>query len=369
MNQDSLKPPRKVKGIHAVDLFCGAGGLSCGLSGAGISVVAGVDLDDACRFPFEANHAPAKFVHKDVYRLDASELRSWWPSDGFRLLAACAPCQPFSTYSQPSRREGSPGDDSRWSLLARFGELASAVRPDFIVVENVPQTLGTSVFQELVRRLYEYDVWTSVVDTGEFGVPQTRRRLVMIASLHGRVSLPIQGPELQERSTVRRSIGGLPPLAAGEVCASDPIHRASRLSAENLARIRASKAGGTWRDWAEDLRSPCHQSLSGATYPSVYGRMEWDKPAPTITTQCFGFGNGRFGHPEQDRAISLREAALLQTFPPGYKFVAPGEPVRFNRVGRLIGNAVPVKLAEAIGAALVRHVATMSRTPCLSEAS
>ncbi|MEG4274410.1 MULTISPECIES: DNA cytosine methyltransferase [unclassified Microcoleus] len=123
-----------------------------------------------------------------------------------------------------------------------------------------------------------------------------------------------------------------------------------------MRRIRASKPGGTWRDWPKNLIAECHLKISGKTYPAVYGRMEWDKPSPTITTQCFGFGNGRFGHPEQDRAISLREAALLQTFPPAYHFVPPDEPVPIDLVGRLIGNAVPVKLGIAIARSILEHI-------------
>ncbi|MFN7194041.1 MAG: DNA cytosine methyltransferase [Rhodospirillales bacterium] len=123
-----------------------------------------------------------------------------------------------------------------------------------------------------------------------------------------------------------------------------------------MRRIRASKPGGTWRDWPISLQAACHRRRSGKTYPSVYGRMEWDAAAPTMTTQCFGYGNGRFGHPEQHRAISLREAAMLQTFPPDYEFVADRDVVKFNRLGRLIGNAVPVRLGEVIAKTLVSHL-------------
>ena len=145
-------------------------------------------------------------------------------------------------------------------------------------------------------------------------------------------------------------------LEAGGKYTNDPLHRACRLSSLNLKRIRASKAGGTWRDWPMRLRAKCHREESGQTYPSVYGRMEWDRPAPTITTQFFGFGNGRFGHPDQDRAITLREGAILQSFPEGYEFSPKGEPVQFSTLGRLIGNAVPVRLGEAIGNSIHRHL-------------
>jgi DNA (cytosine-5)-methyltransferase 1 len=148
----------------------------------------------------------------------------------------------------------------------------------------------------------------------------------------------------------------LPPIEAGEADSKDMLHLASTLSDKNLERIRASKPGGTWRDWPHHLLADCHKVDSGKTYPSVYGRMEWDKPAPTITTQSYGFGNGRFGHPEQDRAISLREAAILQGFPKSYKFVPPGEVIHFKRVGRLIGNAVPVELGRAIAKSIIKHL-------------
>ncbi len=134
------------------------------------------------------------------------------------------------------------------------------------------------------------------------------------------------------------------------------MHTSAGLTSINLARIKASKPGGSWRDWPKRLIADCHKSASGQTYPSVYGRMEWDKPAPTITTQCYGYGNGRFGHPEQDRAISLREAAILQSFPRSYKFIPANEPVNFKSTGRLIGNAVPVDLGRAIAKSINLHI-------------
>jgi DNA (cytosine-5)-methyltransferase 1 len=157
-------------------------------------------------------------------------------------------------------------------------------------------------------------------------------------------------------STVRQAISALPRLNAGECHPDDSLHMASSLSELNLLRIKASRPGGTWRDWPEELKATCHKKNSGTTYPSVYGRMEWDRPAPTITTQCFGYGNGRFGHPEQDRAISLREAAILQTFPANYKFAPSDTIIKFNKMGRLIGNAVPVRLGEVIAQSLIAHV-------------
>ena len=185
-------------------------------------------------------------------------------------------------------------------------------------------------------------------------MPQSRRRLVLLASKLGPIEL--RKSDVALKMTVRQAIGELPRVAAGSACPDDPLHASAGLTETNLLRIRASTPGGTWRDWPKELRAACHQKDSGKTYPSVYGRMEWDKPAPTMTTQCYGFGNGRFGHPEQDRAITLREAAIIQSFPAEYSFVADGDVVTFERLGTLIGNAVPPKLGEAIGGAIIGHL-------------
>ena len=152
-------------------------------------------------------------------------------------------------------------------------------------------------------------------------------------------------------------------LSAGEAAPRDKLHVSSTLSEKNLKRIKVSKPGGTWRDWPEHLVADCHRAESGRTYPGVYGRMEWDKPAPTMTTQCYGFGNGRFGHPEQDRAITLREAAIIQSFPRDYAFIPDDGEVSFKVLGRLIGNAVPVDLGRAIARSINSHLAEIAPQP------
>ena len=156
--------------------------------------------------------------------------------------------------------------------------------------------------------------------------------------------------------TVRDVIHDMEPIEAGGESSTDRLHRSSTLSETNMKRMCVSTPGGTWYDWDADLLADCHTKETGKSYGSVYGRMEWDKPSPTITTLFFGFGNGRFGHPEQDRALSLREGALLQTFPPDYSFVPDEEEVYIRRMGRLIGNAVPVQLGTAIGRSIMEHV-------------
>ena len=337
--------------INAVDLFCGAGGLTHGFVMEGLNVVAGVDLDSACKYPYEANN-DARFIEKDVAKLTAKEVKTLFGNAPIKVLAGCAPCQPFSTYAQRYEERR----DHKWGLLYEFARLAKSTKPDVITMENVPRLVNNPVFLDFVEALkrLKYHTWFDVVDSSEYGVPQTRKRLVLLASRHGEIELI--SPTSPRRRTVKQAIGKLRPLEAGERAPRDPLHMTATLSDLNMKRMKASQPGGTWRDWPQHLVADCHKRSSGKSFPGVYGRMEWDKPSPTITTQCFGFGNGRFGHPEQDRAISLREAAILQSFPRKYKFVEAKEDVSFKALGRLIGNAVPVELARAVAISIKQHV-------------
>jgi len=337
--------------IAAVDLFCGVGGLTRGLSNVGINVKMGVDLDPSCKFPIEENNN-TKFLLGDVSKLNAESINNELSGADITLMAGCAPCQPFSTYSQPKWNKAPHKD---WALLNSFAGLVMKVQPTLVTMENVPPLEKQSIFKDFVDNLQsnDYHIAYRVVSGEEIGLPQKRKRLVLVASKLGDINLPKKDIP---RVTVREAIADLNPIKAGSFDKSDPLHTSANLSPLNLKRIKHSKPGGTWRDWPENLIAKCHTKKSGSTFPSVYGRMEWDKVAPTMTTQCFGFGNGRFGHPEQDRAISLREAAILQGFPREYSFVPNGQPVNFGVLGKLIGNAVPVHLGEYIGNVLVEHI-------------
>lgn len=346
-----------------MDLFCGVGGLTHGLLRGGIRVEVGIDIDPSCRYPYETNNS-ARFIERDIASLTPEEITPYYEGAEFTLLAGCAPCQPFSTYSRSGRNREY---ESQWPLVSSFGRLVEAIQPDLVTMENVPQLADHPVFGELVASLSGYATWWKIVECSTLGIPQTRKRLVVLASRIRKDSLSLIEGSNRE-ATVRQTIGMLPPINAGEIHPEDELHMASSLSHLNLARIKASRAGGTWRDWPDQLQAACHRKSSGATYPSVYGRMEWDRPAPTITTQCFGYGNGRFGHPEQNRAISLREAAMLQTFPADYSFAPPGTRFKFNKMGRLIGNAVPVRLGEVIAQSLNSHVRVCSSQPPGTEA-
>lgn len=341
-----------IKNISTVDLFCGAGGLTYGFEQAGLPVKAGYDIDPSCKFPYERNNK-ARFILQDIENISSSDLAEHFSTNSIKVLAGCAPCQPFSSYS---RRYSDP--HSKWKLLQDFARLIKECEPDIISMENVLQLKHHSVFKEFITQLQRsnYCFDTYEVNCLDYGIPQSRKRLVLLASKFGKISLipPTHNPNNYQ--TVRQTIENLESLSAGQISEKDWLHRCSKLSELNLHRIRASKPGGTWRDWSQELIAKCHLKTTGKTYPAVYGRMEWDKPSPTITTQCFGFGNGRFGHPEQDRAISLREAALLQTFPPEYEFVDSNKPLAIDIVGRLIGNAVPVKLGQIIAQSILNHI-------------
>lgn len=342
---------KKFPSVGCVDLFCGVGGLSHGLLRSDIEVKAGIDVDPACEFPYEQNNQPAKFLNLDVEKLDGSTIAKLFDGSAIRLLAGCAPCQPFSTYSQGRNTTS----DRKWHLLKAFGRLVREVQPELVTMENVPQLPDHEVFNVFLKAFRGYHVWSGVVNCAQYGIPQRRRRLVLLASKLGPIELIAPTHETSP-VTVADAIADLPRLQAGQADGRDPLHVAAGLSELNLRRIRQSSPGGTWREWDKSLVAKCHRRATGKTYPGVYGRMKWEEPAPTMTTLCYGFGNGRFGHPEQDRAISLREAALFQTFPKSYKFVRPGQRVEFRSVGRLIGNAVPVRLGEVIGISIASHL-------------
>jgi len=337
--------------ITAVDLFCGVGGLTNGLEKSGIDVRLGIDTDPACEYPYTANNK-ARLLLKSVEDLEPQDFEQVFEKSEIRLMAGCAPCQTFSTYNRKAT-----STDRRWRLLLQFSRLVKDILPELVTMENVPRLIEQDVFKEFCEVLSGagYQVSYKVVNCEDYGVPQQRKRLVLLASRLGPIQLLSPLEFGAEHSTVRECIANLPALEAGSIHESDPLHQSASLSPLNMERIQASQPDGSWHDWDECLVADCHKKSTGKTYRSVYGRMSWDKPAPTITTQFFGFGNGRFGHPEQDRAISLREGALLQSFPMSYTFTSPGKPIHKKTLGRLIGNAVPVRLAEVIGLSLLMH--------------
>ena len=347
--------------IKVVDLFCGAGGLTHGLQKSGLNVVAGYDIDAACRFAYETNNK-SLFVQKSVTDIEDGELVKYFEGAKVRVLAGCAPCQPFSSYTNSAKLGVVRSKDKRWSLLYSFAKQIKFAKPDIITMENVPRVVNHKVFKDFIKSLKNdgYFVWYGVVFCPDYGMAQSRSRLVLLASKYGEIEIIPPTHEKNDYKTVRDMIGNLPEISAGAVHAGDKLHRSASLSDINIKRIMASKPGGTWRDWPEELRAKCHTKESGSTYTAVYGRMCWDKLGPTITTQCIGYGNGRFGHPVQNRALSLREAALLQSFPEKYEFWPDDVKIEMRTVARLIGNAVPVRLGEVVGETILKHLSEMN---------
>lgn len=353
MRQPSFSTTSSGEQVSVLDLFCGVGGLSHGFKQEGFSLAGGIDIEESCRWAYERNN-DAPFFRRDVSKLSGEELKSYFPSKGRKVLVGCAPCQPFSTYNQKN-------EDPQWQLLGEFARLIGETLPDVVSMENVPALLrfrSGEVFERFREALigFGYHVSAQVAFAPDYGIPQRRYRLVLLASRLGPITLipPTHTPERYR--TVKDAIGDLAPIGAGEMDDRDPLHKASKLSPVNYLRIKSSKPGGTWRDWDPELVAACHKSPSGQTYSSVYGRMNWDEPSPTITTQFYGFGNGRFGHPEQDRALTIREGAILQTFPKDYNFVEPKGDISFKKLGKLIGNAVPVDLGRAIARSIRGHL-------------
>ncbi|POE21688.1 DNA (cytosine-5-)-methyltransferase [Pectobacterium odoriferum] len=339
--------------IKAIDLFCGAGGLTHGLKAAGIEVIAGYDIEESCRYAYEFNNKSI-FFNRDITSLDGSELTKLYSDSDIKILAGCAPCQPFSTYSRTKNNQ----KDAKWSLLYSFSRLINQCQPDIVTMENVPGLINQKVFLDFINELKKqnYFIDYKIIYCPDYGMPQTRKRLVLLASKIKPIFLLDATHNKSNYLTVRDAIGKLPMIEAGDRDPNDALHRSSTLSPLNMERIKASKPGGDWKDWPINLRANCHLKETGKYFRSVYGRMLWNEPSPTITTQCYGFGNGRFGHPDQNRAISLREAALLQTFPKNYRFHKKNENLDIASLAKMIGNAVPVKLGEVVGKSIIAHI-------------
>lgn len=340
--------------VSAIDLFCGVGGLTHGLISAGIPVIAGFDINATCEYAYTKNNR-ANFINQDVGEISSRDINNLYPKGHIKILVGCPPCQPFSTHTNKKKdRE----KKKEWGLLYDFSNLVEGVKPEIVSMENVPNLIKKEIFKDFEGNLKSlgYNVFWKSVYCPDYGIPQTRRRLVLLASTLGEIELIPKTHNPSKYITVRDTIGNLECIDDGETSKKDSLHKACEFSSLNKERIQQSKPGGTWEDWEEEIRCPCHNKDSGKSYQAVYGRMEWDEPGPTITTQFYRYGTGRFGHPELDRALSLREGALLQTFPPHFDFIDPKQQMSFLKIGAHIGNAVPVRLGIVIGQSIMRHL-------------
>ena len=315
-----------------------------------------LDHDPDAGASFKANFPEAQFERTDIRKVDIEAVQSRMHQSNPVLFSGCAPCQPYTRQKTTRPRLDL---DERVPLLDCFANLVEKCLPDLVFVENVPglQKLNacSQPFGAFVKRLegagYKLDY--RPIKLAGYGIPQTRCRLILMGSRLGRVRLPDEthgpGTANEQYVTVRDRIAHLPPIQAGEEHDDVPNHKAANLSARNLERIKATPEGGGNRDWPINLMLKCHRGFSG--YSDVYGRMSWDAPASGLTTRCISYSNGRFGHPEQHRAISVREAACLQTFPEDYTFKGS-----MASMARQIGNAVPVRLARLVGLQFIKHL-------------
>lgn len=344
--------------LKAVDFFCGAGGMTYGMSLAGIKVLAGIDIDPKCKETYTINNPETKYIQKDIYELteeELAEVTNIRKNDDSLIFIACSPCQFWTKISTEKEKSKETKD-----LLVQFQRFVEWFKPGYLVVENVPglkKHKKEKVLEGFINFLREesYELDDGFIKANNYGVPQTRERYLLMASrVSDRITLPAEEPD--ENLILRNFIGthnGFPAIDAGHRDNSDFMHTAANLSEKNKRRIRITpKDGGDRSNWKDnpELQIDAYKGKDHI-FRNVYGRMYWDKPASTITTKFHSLSNGRFGHPEEDRAISLREGATLQTFPKDYKFIGSS----IDSISRQIGNAVPPELARRIGKEIVEN--------------
>lgn len=336
-----------------IDIFSGAGGVTQGFKKAGFKALAAIEYDSIIAQTYEANHKGVKVFDKDVRDVSPEEVMKACkiqPGD-LTVLSVCAPCQPFSRQTRLTRK------DDRTELVLHMVRFMEALRPRFAIMENVPglaKGKNKPILDKLIESLRNlgYSVKEpQIVNAADYGVPQFRKRLILLCS---RENTPLMFPSgthvnplvanyLRKKPwrTVKEAFKKLSPLASGEKHKTDPLHRARVHRELNLERLKhIPHNGGSRNSLPQNLQLNCHKKGTG--FNDVYGRMHLDRPANTLTTGCTNFTKGRFAHPTEDRAITPREAARLQTFPDNYQFVGT-----YEQISAQIGNAVPVDLAKA----------------------
>lgn len=348
----------KKSNLKAVDFFCSGGGMSHGMQKSGIQILAGIDYDNTCRETYETNITGAEFIHADVFDYKEIQLEkklNLKKNDDDLILIGCSPCQFWSIINTDKLKS-----TKSKSLLVEFRRFVEYFNPGYVVVENVPGVLrrkNESGLEDFIVWLENqgYKVHCKIHNVNEYGVPQSRRRLTLIANR-------ITNSELEptkfegEKLTVYDVIGehnGFPKVLAGHKDETPFMHTVAGLKQINLDRLLVTeKDGGSRITYAnnEKLAPECHKNDT-VNFKDTYGRMWWHRQSPTITTKFFSISNGRFAHPEENRAISLREGAVLQSFPKDYIFKATS----VANTARMIGNAVPPKYATSIGKAIIKN--------------
>lgn len=334
----------KKRQIKAIDFFCGAGGLTHGLKLAGINVFAGIDFDLSCKKTYESNN-DSIFINKSIVDTTAHEIKELFKNnidkEDYTMIAGCAPCQPYSMINTRKKQ-----NDDRKTLLDEFRRVINGVKPHFVLMENVSRlNKENQYFSKFIDMLesngYKYEY--RVLNAKDFSVAQNRKRLFLIATRLKDINISFSHIEKQQPVTLRDVIYNLEPITHNKPSKKDNLHKSKPLNEINLKRIKATpKNGGLRSSWNKKLQLNCHQDKQ--VFLDNYGRLAWNSLSSTITTKFNQYYSGRFGHPEQDRALSLREGALIQTFPEDYSFYGTE-----YEIARQIGNAVPVNLSKAVG--------------------
>ncbi len=348
---------KEINKIKAVDFFCGGGGMSFGLQKSDIDVLAGIDYDASCKKTYEANITDAKFIHADVFELKEVDLQKTLElkrNDDNLIFIGCSPCQFWSIINTDRKKS-----EKSKNLLVEFERFVKFFNPGYIVVENVPGVLRRKKESGLEQFIYWletnlYNVHFEIHNTYDYGVPQNRKRFTLVANRVGEQKIVPQ--KTIHRKIVSDVIGvknGFPKIQAGHQDDSHFIHSVRNVTPLTLRRLKKVKCdGGNRLDFAHDseLQLPCFIGKD-SSFKDTFGRLWWDRPAPTITTKFFSVSNGRFVHPEENRALSLREGATLQSFPKCYKFFGSSH----ESIARQIGNAVPPEYARRIGLAIIEN--------------
>lgn len=332
---------------NAIDLFSGCGGLSEGLRNAGFKIIAGVELNTYAAKTYKMNHKRTKLFTEDIRSIDTNKIKILLKGEPVHLLAGCPPCQGFSSIRRLNKKEAAC--DSRNDLILEYLRFIEELKPLTIMLENVPGLVNYDLFNIVVNRLFElgYNPKFKVVNVADYGVPQRRKRLVMVGSLIGDICIAEGQPGIK---TVRQTIGDLEKISD----TTDPIHMIYPKHEPRILEMIAEipKDGGSRKDLPEKYILECHKKKD-VGFNDVYGRLKWDAVSSTITGGCLNPSKGRFLHPEEDRCISAREAALLQTFPRNYKFPTD---IPKTALALLIGNALPPKFSEFQAKSIYNHL-------------
>jgi DNA (cytosine-5)-methyltransferase 1 len=344
--------------LKAVDFFCGGGGMSFGMQKSGIEILAGIDFEPSCKETYEANIEGAKFIQADVFELKEKELQkelNLKRNDKNLVLIGCSPCQFWSIINTDKKKS-----TKSKNLLVEFERFVKFFKPGYVVVENVPGVLkkkkesGLQSFIEWLESK-KYKVHFEVHNTNDYGVPQNRKRFTLVATRIGDEKIfpeKDKGDSLKVKDVIGVD-NGFPQIKAGHKDTSEFRHAVSNIEELTLKRLdKVEKDGGNRLGFANDpdLQLKCFEGKDDS-FKDTFGRLWWGKPSPTITTKFFSVSNGRFVHPEENRALSLREGATLQSFPKEYKFIGTSH----ASIARLIGNAVPPEYAKRIGQAIKQN--------------